>query len=488
MSTTRRAAPSISAHAPEIVTATMSTNTPSGSSIPPSMGPGAHPLQPGERPDTGGLLQEITEIRSHYNVHILSDAIDLAYELKGQQRQYHLAFNKMPLGPWTQRLCYGGSNAAAVSGTLLIDLIRGTENASGRQITQEEAEGIAFYSSRRMMTMYVGQVTAMGLGLGSAWYGRKTMKFPFRNPKPIENYNNFPGRALPILKGQYARIMWHITRANIYIVMWLFLTNPFFRSMADTRMTVGLYQDPRTHGLTNLLKGKFDRLRSNRARESAVGSVPQPQIQNEQDDASPSTFYDTTNTDSDNSYAGDTSFTDGNTDTGLITDQTMQQRETRQTSPNAWSNAQNRASRSTQDQQQKSSPTDYLFDDASPTAGNDPDMSTSQQYNSQSTRNAWSRIRGAGATQNDDNTYNQQSEQSQRQDESFSYTDPDQNRMQRTQEKRRAQREFDQMLDRERREGGSADYDRDMRATVTEQVSTSGTGTESAWSKYRKNK
>ncbi|KAK5078282.1 hypothetical protein LTR64_003309 [Lithohypha guttulata] len=460
----------------------MASTEPPASGLPPSMGPGGRPLQPGENP--GSLLKEITEIRSHYSVHLASDAIELAYQLKGQNRNYRLPFDNIPVGGWTRALCYGGNSSTAVTGTLLIDMIRACENMSGRQVTQEEAEGIAYYSSRRMMTMYLGQMGAIGLGLGSAWTGRKNMKFPFIKPKPQERYESFPARVLPILKGRYARVMWHVTRANVYIVMWLFLTQPFVRSIADTRMTVGLYQDRRTHALTQTLKGQFDRLRSNRASEAAARGQQQPQQMvnaQEQDDASPSTFYDSQPFGNDSSSTGDSSFTDGSTDTGLLADRDMQQRQSRQAPPTAWSKAQARGSRTDFDQPNSassSSSADIFFDDASPTAGNDPDMGTSQGYSRQGSGSAWSRIRkGEGVSQPQRNRPQgnrsvgaTQSRDFETRSDSFSFSDSEEDKRL---AKEQAQKEFDAMLDRERREGGAADYARDMQATTAGEDSNS---------------
>lgn len=452
--------------------------------MPPSMGPGARPLEPGESP--GSLLKEITEIRSKYNVHLSTDAIELAYELKGQARHYRLPFDNMPVGGWTKALCFGGPSSTAVSGTLLIDMIRGTENASGRQITQEEAEGIAFYGSRRMLTMYFGQVAAIGLGVGAAWFGRKTMKFPFRSPKPMEAYEAFPMRRLPMLKGQFAKTMWHITRANVYIVMWLFLTNPLFRSMADTRMTVGLYQDRRTHGLTEELRGKFDRLKSNRESGAARQPVPQPQKQQGQDDASPAAFDDRQTFGNEDGFAADNTFTDSRTDTGLITDRALQQRQTQEASPNSWSRAQSRATKSQQEQEQSTSSGDYFFDDASLTAGNESNMATSQNYNKQPSGSAWSRKRRTESSQynqDDRQTYGRQSQDFETKGDSFSFSESEEERRL---AKQQAQKDFDAMLDRERRDGGSAEYVRDMQATTSNANQEASSSTESAWSKYRK--
>lgn len=461
--------------------------------FPISMGPGARPLQPGEGP--GGLLQEISEIRSHYSVHVEQDAVNLDYNLNGQQRHYRIPFDNIPVYGMTRRLCWGGPNTARVSGTLLIDMVRACENITGRRIKQEEAEGIAFYSSRKMMTMYIGQATGLGAGFYHAWRGRADMKFPFIKAKPIERYDTFPFSRLPLLSGNYARIMWHITRGNVYAFMWLFLLNPLFRSVADTRMTVGLYRDQRTHDLTEAVKGRIDRLKSNRASEAADKlrnkTQPQPQQNNQaQDENSPQSFYDNQSYGDQNSYAGDSTFTDGNTDTGLLSDSNMQQRQTEQSSPNSWSKAQSRMSRSTPTQPQQEQPqsSDFFLDDASPTAGNDPNMNSPSPHSRQTSGSAWNRLRGGASQQTSSPTPGRsfgranvdESSNYDAKADSFSFSKSEEDRQL---AKEQAQKEFDAMLDRERQESGSADYSRGMQATEAGQESANRT--ESAWSRRR---
>ena len=469
----------------------MASPPPPSSGLPPSMGPGARPVQPGERPD--GLLGEISDIRSHYNIHVTSDAIELGYELKGQQKHFRLPFDNIPVTGWTKSLCWQGTSGAMVSGTLLIDMIRACENITGRSLTQEEAEGMAYYGSRRMMTMYVGQGAAIGLGIGSAYWGRKEFKFPFMKPKPLERYDSFPMRVLPILKGQAARVMWQITRANVYTVMWLFITNPLFRSVADTRMTVGLYSDRRTHEITQAIKGKFDRLRSNRASQAADilrTGQPTQQKASPEDEASPTAFDDSQSYGGQSNYAGDGTFTDGNTDTGLIGDSAVQRQKTQQASPNSWSRAQSRGSRESFQQPGQDNPSDFFFDDASPTAGNDPDMGASQPYSNQRSGNAWSRLRkGENVGQsgsprsapNDRSSFQNQSPDFETKSDTFSFSKSEEERRL---AKDQAQKEFDAMLDQERRESGSGDYARDMRAAEAGNEATSAT--DSAWGRRRR--
>lgn len=475
----------------------MASRDPSTSNFPAAMGPGARPLQPGEQPG-GSLLQEISAVRSTYSTHVENRAVNLGYMLNDRQRMYRLPFDKIPVQGLSEKLCYGSPNSATVTGTLVIDMIRGCENITGQPVTQTEAEGLAFYGTRRMMTMYVGQTTGIAIGAFAAWRTRKAFKFPFRSAKGPEKYENFPGRALPILRGGFARLMWQITRYNVYIFLWLFVTSPFFRSVADTRMTVGLYADPRTHDLTTAIKGNFDRLRSNRAQEAAnrakgIPSSQQPSPSNDSqapDENSPQSFYGAQSSSGDN-YAGDTSYTDGNTDTGLITDAAISRRETRSASPNSWSEAQSRGSRSDQSPQSSSQSSDFFFDDASPTAGNDPNMGTPQPYTQQSGPGSWDRLRRGGSPQSGLPSARQTTTRSaptrdtpdfETKSDSFSFSNSEEERRL---AKDQAQKEFDAMLEKERNDGGSADYARGMKATEAGSESGPSADSGSAWSRRR---
>lgn len=469
----------------------MASRDPPTSNLPPSMGPGARPVKPGEH-HAGSLLQEISAIRSHYHTHVEHDAVNISYQLNNKQRSYRIPFENMPVQGLTRSLCYGSSGSAFVTGTLVIDMIRGCENITGRPVTQAEAEGIAFYSTRKIMTMYIGQITGISIGAFTAWRTRKEMKFPFRKPKAPEKYENFPARFLPLFRGSFARAMWQVTRVNIYILLWTFCCNPFFRSIADTRLTVGLYSDQRTHNLTEAIKDRFDRLRSNRAQESATKITGNPQQQQPPssdprkfDDASPQGFYDSQPDSGQNDYAGDSTFTDGNVDTGLMSDSALSQRQVQKSSPNSWSRAQSRAPRS-DDASPTSQSSDFFFDDASPTAGNDPDMSTPQPYSRQSGGSAWDRLRRQSSPPSSPQRSSRTGPTRETPDfetkgDSFSFSSSEgEKRLAREQ----AQKEFDAMLEKERNEGGQADYIRDMRATETGNETDSNT--ESAWSRRRR--
>lgn len=480
------------------------------------MGPGARPVQPGE----SNLLNQVLEARSHYRINVENDAVRLGYQINGQDRNYRVPFDNMPLSGWMKRMNYGGASSARLSGIFLLDMIRGSENVAGRKLTQEEVEGLASASSRRMTTQFLGQMSAVAAGAGFAWYGRKVMKFPFIKPKPLERYDIFPGRFLPLLRGSFARATWQITRFNTYIALWILVSGPLFASVSNVSMTARLYNDPRTRELSRTLGEKskaaadLNRLEMNRARSGTAAQAASPARQNSTtgEDGSPQVSFDDSYSYSEGSsnkngnagdFVADNAFTDTRTDTGLLDDSVMQQKEDRQGTPNAWSRAQARASgrelpqQSSSISQRPSSSSDFFFDDASPTTGNDPSMNTPAPYNRQNQNSrsgsAWERLRSGNASRPPGSTqsasYDNANSATDRQrdfetkQDSFSFSNSQEDRQL---AKEQAQRDFDAMLDKERREGGAGDYARDMQATETGS-DPSSTATGSAWERRRRN-
>lgn len=460
----------------------MSTQDDSPSAFPSSMGPGARPI-PGARPnqnnprDRQSTLQQVMEVRSKYNIERLPNGVSLGYELNGMPRHYNLSFEAIPLGGFQQWVLFGREASLRVSGTFLIDCIRGGENMTGRLMSGSEAEGFALHSSKRMMYGYLSSFIAVAGGYGIAYTGIKNMKFPFMKAKEPEKYQNFPNRFVPVLKGNYARFMWQVTRFNFYAVLGIFCVAPISRSISNTSMMVGLYKDHRTQEYMKSVKGTLDRITSNQDRSKRGLPSNTPQSQTSDQDGGSSEDYGgvTSNTTSD-SYGGDSTFTDNTTDTGLMTDSTMQQRTPTQPSPY------NRRPQAPTPPSPQAQQSDYFFDDASPTAGNAP-YSPSTTTTHRSEGSIWDRIRKdqrqpspSSSSPSDQNqeqpssaystntpaspsaspqpgpfrTSGSGDRSSSTSAESFSFSSSDEERVV---AKQQAQREFDEMLERDRREG-----------------------------------
>lgn len=498
----------------------MATNTPPSSGFPPSMGPGGRPLQPGESMSVGDTARAIQEMRSHYQIRVEPTELKVSYDLNSQTRGFTVPFDAMPMGGTWKWLMYGGKGRAYVTGAFYLDTIRGVENMAQRRLTQREAEGFAFHTAKRMQYAMAGSAASIAGGFGMAAWGYKTMKFPFRPVKPIEAYDVFPAERLAILKGQYARIAWQITRLNIYIALTMILVNPFFRSMGDSVMTVGLFKDERTNAIVKEVKGSFDRIRMNRPSSGQQRPAPTPAGEQTMEESNAQEFY--AKDSSSDSYYGNSSdyssggntFTDNTTDTGALNDSAMRSRESRQPSPNSFSKT--RYDQAASPNQQPSS-SFFGDDDASPTAGNDSDMypSSRSQNQASNTGSVWDRYRRGAAsppspspssqsspypspsnqsqstrpTQEIRGTWRSSRAQGQSQDfetrgDSFSFSNSDEDR---ALAKEQAQREFNEMLERERRESGSGDYEGGSFAAENGMEDAGqGKGSGSAWDRRRR--
>jgi hypothetical protein len=465
---------------------------------PPSMGPGARPISSQNtlnRPpnDPAAMLKEVTEIRSHYNLVVDRDSdppiLSIGYDIHNLSRKYTIPLTKMPLNSATSWLLYGGRGRAAVTGIFVIDTIRGAENMAQRPLSQSEAEGFALYASRRTLYSFSANASALVIGCGMAFLGRNTMKFPFRKPQPLQQYENFPNRWMPILRGQYARAMWHITRANLYVLVGLLLLNPLYKSMGDSAMMVGLYRDSRTREIMKSIKERgqsLTRLGSNREQSGQKGQAS-PQEQLGQDPNSEG-YYNDMETDVSNvssdgrdysSNSGrDTMYTDRTAETSMLDDSAVRQRELNQSSPSSFAGNSAWEQRPPPPPQPNRNSTggsfndflDDVTDNTSPPTGSGP--ITPIPTNSTSTGSAWDRVRRTSHPSSPNNTRGitpagirqrpgpaahdlQQREEEHRiqtQGGSFNY---DSGEAEKQLAKEMAQREFDEMMERERR--GSRD-------------------------------
>ena len=460
------------------------------STFPASMGPGARrvdsPYQGAIGPNqiqqsqpelseegeqsNSSLLQQVQEIRSHYSFEVRDRILFLGYDLHGAARRYSLPFASMPLSGATSWLLYGGPLRTRVTSTFVIDTIRGAENLANRPLSQREAEGYALHASRRTLYSFASSWSALGIGAGMAFWNRKTMKFPFRKPQPLEKYNNFPNRWTPILTGRLAQSMWHITRVNVYVALCLALLAPLYASMGDSAMMVGLYKDSRTHevtkGMATALKESGGAIKRHTSNKSDAGRAQTTGNEVQNDDG----FYASSEQGAANDYgdrsdySGDTAYTDGSTDTGLLGDSQMQSREARQSSQASFSGNpafRKKTAHQAERDVDSSSDSDYIFDDASPTGGSGLDRVTGSGGGS-----AWERLRreqsdtenkrgitppGMKRPQGPTTKQMQQDgtrDEHQTSADSFSFSSRDEEKQL---AKELAQREFDKMLEEERK-------------------------------------
>ena len=488
------------------------------------MGPGARPVGSGDAQSRPRSPAQIVEERKTFSFNIGEESLNIGYEINGANRSYQLPYVAIPLHGFKKWYLFGGPKRAFVPGTTLISSIKTAEEIAKRPLTQTEAEGFAMYTIDRTMSAAWGQIAGLTAGGAIAYRSREQMKFPFRKPKPLERYNNFPNRYVPVLRGQFARAAWQITRAGIYGFLFTLIIGPFFGTWGAVTATTGLARDERTKDVMMEMKPYLDRAKGDRARGSQEGRnqvrpQPQPQSQSQESgqysDPAPQEHYRNSSQGGTNDYWGDrdhsrdNAYSEGTTDTGTWSDPS--------TSPDGRnslaSTPQSQSQRYHEERSPPSSSGDFFDDDASPTAGNDADMSTPEPYQG----SAWGRIRRGNTSSKRE--YDQARQVLARRDVSeedrlaaigtvtgqikdnitelnrrvmaSSSRLPTQQpaRQQRQQSSRpqsqeQAQKDFDELLEQERKQSGSDEYDRGMRAVESGQESAANSGM-SAWERRR---
>ena len=486
------------------------------SRYPPVMGPGARPVKPGEGAGTRSRLMEVMQARSKYQVSVEPETLSLSYEVDDAPRLYRLNFDSMPLQGLSRWWLYGGPTRARRAGILAIDIIRGSETMVQRPMTQQEAEGLTYWSAKRTLYGSMATFACTGLGTYLAWKGRATMKFPFVKAKPFEQYNHFPLQQLSLLKGQTARVAWNTTRFFVWIQLVSLLVTPFSSTSASVAVAKGMATDSRTQGLVHTLKerGQTDLSNIEWPQQSQTGSDSRPHDPDAGQDPETGFQADARGSQdalSMNSLGAAESFYSGATsDKGALDDSTMRDQESGQYGKNSASSPQPKQVRATRPSTSPESDS-FFYDDASPTAGTDSDLGTSSPYSMPSSGGGsmWERIRRSSSTDTSSSQSTSYDTDSRRQrQESFRTREPRSARLgeqeaesnephlysseaiskrglgRDTRDRESAQREFDNMLERERQQSGSGEYDRGMAAVESGQESGGSEGL-GAWERRR---
>ncbi|KAI1374384.1 hypothetical protein F4677DRAFT_425924 [Hypoxylon crocopeplum] len=345
----------------------------------------------------------------------------------------------------------------------------GTARQAQRRLTASEVDAAAEHAdSAARYFAWIEPCTAIG-ALVLAVRGRRTFQFPFYIPQPKKFYPfTFPMRRFAFLEGDRAAAAWHITRFLSYLPFFWAGTAFLFGSIAQTTWEMHILRDPR---LLNVTRDIERNMRNERARVmhqiTQRGFPERPGMGNPQSPPEvppPSQFpRDQYTSESENQAAQ-----------GYGSETSASQAEDTPSSPAAQPHRGATAS-TPQSQAQPSKPQDDdsdLFDDddASPVPHSlrraEAEQASSSQrgstwdrirQKSQSGEAQWARGDSSGQERSwgqlrQDKTQN--SRDSQPKTEGYSYSKQDEDREKRNYEKDQAQKEFDALLEAERR-GGS---------------------------------
>jgi hypothetical protein len=311
----------------------------------------------------------------------------------------------------------------------IAEKVFGTSFLISRELTQDEIERISYYAAKYAATETYSPPMSILTAFILERRGRSSFRFPFYSPRPASfNPLFFPSAMMPILRGNMAPRAWHVTRFLTYGILAEVCFGPLVGSYAVSVYLASLLRDPHLASLRQEMLPEAERKRRGLASASQEG-----QNSNQQQ------------------YGGE-----------MPTENEASQplaKSTQQSSATSpwWSKQ--RPSQSPQVQQPVNDvqdDTDSLFDDddASPVAASQrrqlptsggsswdkirnqakTETNVKPQQASQSSNRSWAQIRGnaSDTSKNSDYTYSQA-------DEDRSYA------------KEQAQKEFDAMLERERK-------------------------------------
>ncbi|KAL2150802.1 hypothetical protein VTH82DRAFT_7365 [Thermothelomyces myriococcoides] len=290
----------------------------------------------------------------------------------------------------------------------------------GRLLTPSEADALAYYRAKFCSRAAWAPPAVLLTAAIFTYRGRSTFRFPFYSPKPASfNPMFFPSASRPLISGPAAVRMWHLLRFAAYGFMSQLVVKNIIYSYAQTTTLVGALRDDRLKILRETIphrpQGTVHPHSPATASSAELGRTPATPAPAPSPDFSP-----------------------------VPQKAKEQPRWTQQTS----------ASQPPPQDEDES----YLFDDASPVAPSQRQTPLSGPRPSSAGGSAWDRIRERarseeGAAWNPSQHQNgvpvgQQQPQQQQRGEQYTYSPAEQEK---AYAREQAQKEFDAMLERERR-------------------------------------
>jgi len=389
----------------------------------------------------------------------------------GQTQVYNIDLEKLPnvFSPFPRPI-----SGAAVSA--LGDHISTVQTILKRPLTQPEVDALSYHFVNGMRITSLGGPVGFAAGILAAYNAREGWQFPFYKPKEGSRFN--PNSFGP-LKGPSAQRFWSFTRYNAYGFTGMIFAMIFFGTYSVSVSGAGRATDPRLKDFNKTLSERIkqsgnqpmpprqgqrspigtpagnmdhqvERARGmlDRGRERNQQQVQQRQSRQADDDMSPTS----------GSWADD--YKSASSDTGLLSDNQIQEQERKQRASEDSSPTSNRDN--TFDMNKVTSQPSN-FDSSSPQAG---------ARQSAPAGSSWERIRKESAATKQPPSQEQrqgrtagwgsvQREQQQGSPvgDSFSFSNSEEDRQL---AKSEAQRDFDARLERER-QGGDFSEGRDRR-------------------------
>ncbi|KAI1798994.1 hypothetical protein F4811DRAFT_545888 [Daldinia bambusicola] len=357
---------------------------------------------------------------------------------------------------------------------------------SQRPLAAEEIDATSEAAASASRWLALINPTSLLIAGTICWRTKKTFKFPLYQPKQGRfNPFIFPSRSFPIIKGYYAVVAWHGIRFFCYFPLAMIGSMVFYTSIAEKSYDVRIAMDPRMKAwfedVRKSLANKSRMQHGNQAPPQNLPAQSDPNSQSSQGFPVPPFPYDKYSSESGNQASreyGRDGFTSQSNSSSSDSDQEAKRSQSASFPESYWGKG--TQSPTPQSTPQGSDSGSRYSDNDSDLFDNDDDASPvpvalrkaeAQQTRSTQGGSAWDRIRQqtqSGSSQwargdssgeerswgqlRQDKTKNTQERQPRT--EGFAYTKQDEDKESRIYEKEKAQKEFDALLESERR-GGS---------------------------------
>lgn len=255
---------------------------------------------------------------------------------------YRIDFSKLPSPFLMSQL---GAKKGEMMSKAIGDNLIYAQSILDRPLRQDEVDAISYHLAKSVAITSYGLPAGIVIGSAYAYRGMRDWTFPFWKPKEGSRFN--PDRFGP-LRGRLAQASWHGVRFNLYMFVSAIACTLFATTYATTVNAVATGTDRRLHDYIHAARAKqaekagqtiqrpvgqrnpissqegmMDRQAQGAARR--LGMETQYSRQDVQ--RKPSDYYDDASP-TGGAWLRDND--DASTDTGLLSDQQMQQRDTRQ--------------------------------------------------------------------------------------------------------------------------------------------------------------
>ncbi|KAI5467739.1 hypothetical protein BGZ63DRAFT_399292 [Mariannaea sp. PMI_226] len=141
--------------------------------------------------------------------------------------------------------------------------VSGFASTLGRDLEDSETKAIAEYTLDNIHTNAACKWLTIGLAAYMTYRGRHTWQFPFYKPKLGGKFN--PNEATSIfsnkkIRGAYPRFTWHTLRFTAYAAVTMLMVEPVFRAVNFIRTESAMAKDPRLETFIKEATSKVERV------------------------------------------------------------------------------------------------------------------------------------------------------------------------------------------------------------------------------------